>query len=109
MHYNYSDLYDEETGEVFDVLPDKQFIDQRYISFISDLKNIYQESNQYNLGYITQEQMHYPLIKVSHKIDTKPNRQIADETIYSTRNIEGQDMLVEKIKNIYDPKEKKAI
>ena len=109
MHYNYSDLYDEETGEVFDVLPDKQFIDQRYISFISDLKNIYQESNQYNLGYITQEQMHYPLIKVSHKIDTKPNRQIADETIYSTRNIEGQDVLVEKIKNIYDPKEKKAI
>lgn len=109
MHYNYSDLYDEETGEVFDVLPDKQFIDQRYISFISDLKNIYQESNQYNLGYITQEQMHYPLIKVSHKIDTKPNRKIADETIYSTRNIEGQDMLVEKIKNIYDPKEKKAI
>jgi len=94
MHYNYSDLYDEETGEVFDVLPDKQFIDQRYISFISDLKNIYQESNQYNLGYITQEQMHYP---------------IADETIYSTRNIEGQDVLVEKIKNIYDPKEKKAI
>ena len=46
MHYNYSDLYDEETGEVFDVLPDKQFIDQRYISFISDLKNIYQESIQ---------------------------------------------------------------
>ena len=45
------------------------------------MKNIYQESNQYNLGYITQEQMHYPLIKVSHKIDTKPNRQIADETI----------------------------
>ena len=100
MHYDYSDLYDEETGEVFDVLPDKQFIDQRYISFISDLKNIYQESNQYNLGYITQEQMHYPLIKVSHKIDTKPNRQIADETIYSTRNIEGQDMLVEKIKEV---------
>ena len=48
------------------------------------------------MGYITQEQMHYPLIKVSHKIDTKPNRQIADETIYSTRNIEGQDMLVAK-------------
>lgn len=44
-----------------------------------------------------------------NEIDTKPNRQIADETIYSTRNIEGQDMLVEKIKNIYDPKEKKAI
>ena len=38
MHYDYSDLYDEKTGEVFDVLPDKQFIDQRYISFISDLK-----------------------------------------------------------------------
>ena len=108
MHYNYSDLYDEKTGEVFDVLPDKQFVDQRYISFISNLKNIYQESNQYNLGLMTEDQMHYPLIKVSHKIDTKPNRQIANETIYSTRNINGQDILVEKIKDIYEPKGSKV-
>lgn len=103
------DIVNEETGEVFKIVSDENFFDPKYIEFISTLKNIYHESNQYNLGYITKEQMHYPLIKVSHKIDTKPNRQIADETIYSTRNVEGQDMLVEKIKNIYDPKEKKAI
>lgn len=109
MRYDFKDLYDEETGEVFDVLSDNQFIDENYISFISTLKNIYHESSQYNLGFITKEEMHYPLIKVSHKIDTKPNRQIADKTIYSTRNIEGEDLLVEKINDIYDSKEKKAI
>ena len=103
------DIVNEETGEVFNIVSDENFFDPKYIEFISTLKNIYHESNQYNLGYITKEQMHYPLIKVSHKIDTKPNRQIADETIYSTRNVDGQDMLVEKIKNIYDPKEKKSI
>ncbi len=53
--------------------------------------------------------MHYPLIKVSHKIDTKPNRQIANETIYSTRIVDGEEMLVERIKNIYDSKDKQAI
>ena len=52
--------------------------------------------------------MTYPLIKVSHKIDTKPNRKISDDTIYSTRNVDNQDMLVERIKNIYDPKENAA-
>lgn len=103
------DIVDEETGEVLKIVSDEKFFDPKYIEFISTLKNIYHESNQYNLGYLTKEQMNYPLIKVSHKIDTKPNRQIADETIYSTRNVDGQDMLVEKIKNIYDPKEKKAI
>lgn len=103
------DIYDENTGEVFKIVDDEEFFDPKYISFISTLKNIYQESNQYNLGLIDRDKMNYPLIKVSHKIDTKPNRQIADETIYSTRLVDGQDMLVEKIKNIYDPKEKKAI
>ena len=48
-------------------------------------------------------------IKISHKVNTKPNRQIADETIYSTRNVDGTDYLIEKIPNIYDPKDKKCI
>lgn len=48
--------------------------------------------------------MHFNPIKISHKVDTKPNRQIADETIYSTRNVDGTDYLIEKIPNIYDPK-----
>lgn len=41
-------------------------------------------------------------IKYSHKIDTKVNRQISDATIYSTRNIKGEDYVVKKYKNIYD-------
>ena len=40
--------------------------------------------------------------KFSYKIDTKPNRQVANETICSTRNINGQDYVIRKYKNIYD-------
>ncbi len=109
MKIDFNQMYDETTGEVFQVLPDNQYLDSKYIAFVSSLKNIYEESNKYILGLMTKEQMHYPLIKVSHKIDTKPNRQIADETIYSTRMVNDTEMLVEKVKNIYDPKEKQAI
>ena len=108
MKMDFKDMYNEETGEIFPVLPDNEYLDSKYIGFVSTLKNIYEESNKYLLGYMKREDMHYPLIKVSHKIDSKPNRQIADETIYSTRMVDGQEMLVEKIKNIYDPKDKQA-
>ena len=50
--------------------------------------------------------MNFKPIKISHKINTKPNRQIADETIYSTRTVDDTEYLIEKIKNIYDPKDK---
>lgn len=58
----------------------------------------------------------YPRIKFSHKIDTKPNRNVSDETIYSTRvksvtkKKKGellrikQEMVLGKIKDIYTPK-----
>jgi len=41
-------------------------------------------------------------IKYSHKVDTKINRAISDATLYSTREVEGEDYIVEKFKNIYD-------
>lgn len=41
-------------------------------------------------------------IKYSHKIDSKVNRAISDATLYSTRNVDGNDYIVEKYKNIYD-------
>lgn len=41
-------------------------------------------------------------IKYSHKIDTKVNRAISDATLYSTREIDGEDYIVKKYKNIYD-------
>lgn len=109
MKYDFDKLYDEKTGEILEVPEDKKYLDPTYISFVSTLKNIYEESYKYNLGLMKKEDMHYPLIKISHKIDTKPNRQISDETIYSTRQVNGTEMLVERIKNIYDPKEKAAI
>lgn len=109
MKIDFNKMYDENTGEVFPVLPKNSYLDSKYIGFVSTLKNIYDESNKYILGLMAKDDMHYPLIKISHKIDTKPNRQIADETIYSTRIIENEEWLVERIKNIYDPKEKSAI
>ena len=109
MKYDFDKLYNKKTGEILEVPEDKKYLDPKYISFVSNLKNIYEESYKYNLGLMKKEDMHYPLIKISHKIDTKPNRQISDETIYSTRQVDGTEMLVERIKNIYDPKEKAAI
>ena len=109
MKMEFDKMYDENTGEIFPVLPNQQYLDPKYISFVKDIKNIYEESNKYMHGLMTKEEMHYPLIKVSHKIDTKPNRQIANETIYSTRIVDGEEMLVERIKNIYDSKDKQAI
>ena len=53
---------------------------------------------------MTRDQLAYAPIKISHKVDTKPNRQVADETIYSTRIVDGQEKRVMKFKDIYDPK-----
>lgn len=109
MKIDFNKMYDAETGEVFPVLPDEEYLDFKYIRFVSTLKTIYEESNKHILGFMPKEKLQYPLIKVSHKVDTKPNRQIADETIYSTRIVNNEEMLVEKIKNIYDPNDKQAL
>lgn len=83
--YKLEELYDEATGEVFKVEEDKEYLSPKYIEYIKQLKDL-------------------KVTKFSHKIDTKPNRQIANETIYSTRNVDGKDIVVEKYKDIYDPK-----
>ncbi len=109
--YDFHDLFDEETGEVFTVVDDKKFFDEQYIRYIIHLKTLYLQSNQFYNHVIERNSMQFSPIKISHKIDTKPNREIADETIYSTRLVNGVDKLVEKISNIYDPdpKNKKCI
>lgn len=81
---NIDDVYDTETGEYLP-MDDDSYFDPKYIQFISQL----------NTTKVT---------KFSHKIDTKPNRQIADETIYSTRTINGEQKLIKKFGDIYDPK-----
>ncbi|MEI3327237.1 MAG: hypothetical protein V8R64_12655 [Thomasclavelia sp.] len=62
-------MYNSDTGEIIKVEDDKKYLDPKYVEYISDLKNV-------------------KVIKFSHKVDTKPNRKIADDTIYSTRTIE---------------------
>lgn len=101
--YDINQLYNEETGELYAVGDDQEVLDPIYISFISDLKLLHEQSYQYYNGLIRKNEMKYQPIKISHKIDTKPNRQVSDETIYSTRNIDGVDKVVKKYKDIYEP------
>lgn len=104
----FSDLYNETTGEIKTIPDDKQFFDESYIMYILGLKTIYEESNKFYNHLIDREDMMFKPIKISHKINTKPNRQIADETIYSTRKYNDTDYLIEKISDIYDSKDKKC-
>ncbi len=99
----FSDLYDETTGEIKTIPDDKQFYDESFIRYILGIKTIYEESNKYYNHLMDREDMIFKPIKISHKIDTKPNRQIAIETIYSTRKYNGADYYVEKISDIYAP------
>ena len=48
-------------------------------------------------------------IKYSHKIDTKVNRKISDATIYSTREVNGEDFVVKKYKDIYNDSTAKLV
>lgn len=102
--FELTDIYDESTGEILNVENSDAVLNGQYISFISTLKNIYDESSKYYNGLMDRSNMSYAPIKISHKIDTKPNRQHFDETIYSTRTINGQEMLTETYRDIYDPK-----
>lgn len=81
--------YDEETGEVFDVVSENEFFDSSYIKFISRLKKL-NECISYDGTY-----------KISHKVDRKPNRQFTDETIYGVRNINDEDIRIGRYKDIY--------
>ena len=53
---------------------------------------------------MTRDQLAYAPIKISHKIDTKPNRQATKDTIYSTRIVDGKEKIVRVYDDIYDPK-----
>ena len=102
--FTLDEMYDEKTGEIKEIPGKESFFDPAYIRYISNLKTIYQQSSQYYRGIIDRSIMAYPPIKISHKINTKPNRQVADETIYSTRKLNGKEMIIQKYKDIYDPK-----
>lgn len=105
QEHDFNDLYNEETGEIITIPDDKVFYDERYIQYIVNLKTLYQESNQYYNRVIDKENMHFNPIKISHKIDTKPNRQLFNEQIKGFRKIEGKNYVIEKISDIYNSKE----
>ncbi|MCK9470472.1 MAG: type II CRISPR RNA-guided endonuclease Cas9 [Bacilli bacterium] len=81
--------YDEETGEVLNIVSENEFFDSGYIRFISKLKKLN--------DYIIYDGEY----KISHKVDRKPNRQFTDETIYGVRSVDGEDKILSKYKNIY--------
>ena len=75
----------KSTGEVITLENEKEFFDEKFINFISKLRNIEP--------------------KFSFKVDRKLNRQFTDETIYCARNIDGVFKRIAKLKNIYDKKD----
>lgn len=82
----YKETFDSETGEILvDPLDD-----QRIRKFLKTLKKI-------NDDFV----LHPDYSIFSYKIDTKVGRQISDETIYSTRKVDGKDWVVKKYKDIY--------
>ena len=82
----YKETFDSETGEILvDPLDD-----QRIRKFLKTLKKI-------NDDFV----LHPDYSIFSYKIDTKVGRQISDETIYSTRKVDGKDLVVAKYKDIY--------
>ncbi|WP_162921704.1 type II CRISPR RNA-guided endonuclease Cas9 [Listeria costaricensis] len=62
----------------------KEAFDEKSILFFKNLKNY--ESK----------------IKYSHKVDRKPNRSLSNQTLYSTREKDGDKYVVGKVKNIYE-------
>lgn len=83
--YDFVDKLGEEKYRIDNVIKDQEFDKNVYAPSINGLiKQIR------NLEY-----------KYSHKVDTKVNRQITDQTIYSTKFVNGEDYIVEKYKDIY--------
>ncbi|MBW4258562.1 type II CRISPR RNA-guided endonuclease Cas9 [Methanobacterium sp. YSL] len=73
--------HDPKTGELFEADPKK---DSSFFLFSKSIANL-EESD----------------IRFSWKKDTKPNRSISDQSIYSTRNIDGVHYIVNTYENIY--------
>lgn len=75
-------IVDTETGEI---LSEDEFTR----TFINKYEKIVAIKNYKNYKY-------------SHRVDQKPNRQLMNDTIYSTRIVDKNEYVINKIKNIYD-------
>jgi len=86
----YQDVkYDEEKGEVLEVVSEQDFFDSNYLKYLKSLKDI-------NECIVYDKSLH-----ISHKVDKKPNRQFTDETIYGVKTINGVKWRIGKYKDIY--------
>ncbi|GEK89135.1 CRISPR-associated endonuclease Csn1 [Alkalibacterium putridalgicola] len=70
-----------ETGEI---ISEEEIFASPTLKFIHWLRNMESE------------------IKYSHKVDRKPNRTMTNQTLYSTREKDGDKYVVGKVKNIYE-------
>ncbi|PSL46969.1 CRISPR-associated Csn1 family endonuclease [Salsuginibacillus halophilus] len=50
----------------------------------------------------------FPNYKYSHRIDQKPNRQLMNDTLYSTRKVEGEEYVIGKVADLYNPDNEKV-
>lgn len=80
-------IVDRETGEI---LSEEEMFDNKFIQFLRSLRHY--ESK----------------VKYSHKVDRKPNRTISDQTIYATREKDGEMYTIGKYKDIYNLDRQKA-
>ncbi|MBM5605115.1 type II CRISPR RNA-guided endonuclease Cas9 [Listeria seeligeri] len=83
-----AELRVNEEGEFADKitdkgLDDKTAFDDKTLKFLRNLLNY--ESK----------------VKYSHKVDRKPNRSLSKQTLYSTREKDGEKYIIGKVKNIY--------
>lgn len=72
-------VIDKETGEN---LSEREVLEPA-LKFLGRLKN-------------------YTIKRYSHKVDRKPNRTMTNQTLYSTREKDGDKYVVGKVKNIYE-------
>lgn len=76
-------IYDKKSGEIIDFVdPTNDCIMNKYLLKLGKLED--------------------DKIKFSWKVDTKPNRRLADETIYSTRLVDNEHVVVKKYNDIYE-------
>ncbi|GAA5417808.1 CRISPR-associated endonuclease Cas9 [Paraliobacillus ryukyuensis] len=85
--YANDNMIDTETGEI---LTEKQF----NAAFTEKIHKIKAVKN-------------YKGYKYSHKVDMKPNRQLMNDTLFSTREKDNKEYVVNKIKDIYNPDNEK--
>ena len=74
-------VVDKDTGEILD---DGDLFNSPTIKFLRELRQ------------------HENKVKYSHKVDRKPNRTMTNQTLYSTREKDGDKYVVGKVKNIYE-------